>query len=106
MTTNMGAMLTTLTTRMEVLREGTGDPGCYSHLTHAQPEASTSQTAVSHASARQTLVELCDAYPDVAEEVRAQVAQSILRATASYPSQMKDPPQRRMRPATPTEEED
>ena len=42
-------------------------------------------TAVGRVPARQLPVKMCDAFPDVAEEVKAQVAQRLWGAPAPYP---------------------
>ena len=87
MMANMVAMLTTHTTRLEVFekKQVTQDDTATSHMFYtAQPEISISQAARSHPPARQIPAEL-DAYPDVTEEVRAQVAQHLRGAPAQYP---------------------
>ena len=79
MMATMGDMLTTLTTRMEGLekKQWTQDDTATAHMLYtARPEVSTSQAATSRPPARQTPAEL-NAYPDVTEEVRSQVAHRL-----------------------------
>ena len=85
---NMGAILKTLNTRIEDLekKQDTHVDTATSHMLYtSRPEVSTSPAATSCLPAGQTPAELY-AYPDVSEEVRAHVTQSLQRFSCSIPS--------------------